>query len=258
MLRFFFIFFIIFNLFLMKSYADFLNAASELPNINNLDNFIFAHKDFDNYIAFGFMPSQFSMQELQTNSISTKIKLLENISFASNFSGIFNSLFNNYNFANSIIIDLSQSFTIGAQLEYLNYIVHDYNSNSRFYFNIAGNYFFNNFNVGFILKNLNRDYIINSNNSQQIAQFGLGYLFFDKFSLNFDAIINIDKNNSILVSTSYSIFEFCKLKIAYNSLPQNFEFATNFNIIDNFIINYNLFKNNYLGYNHHLGLMYLW
>ena len=212
-----------------------------------------------NYVTITTIPSIFNLDELAVNNISSGLFIDTNQYVNFSFSNVGSNIYNQFSI-NLSYAYLFNNYTLGIAAEYDNMSIQNYNRYNYFGVNLGMIMKINeNYDLGIVVTNLNRDYFGDSfNNVPQRVIVGIGGEIIQDFFVDIDALVNIQTSNSLSLASKYNIKNIMSIGLAFNTNPQVLELRTSTNLYDNFDFGFNLSKRNELGYLTIVNLNYSW
>lgn len=212
-----------------------------------------------NYVTITTIPSIFNLDELAVNNISSGLFIDTNQYVNLSFSNVGSNIYNQFSI-NLSYAYLFNNYTLGIAAEYDNMSIQNYNRYNYFGVNLGMIMKINeNYDLGIVVTNLNRDYFGDSfNNVPQRVIVGIGGEIIKDFFVDIDALVNIQTSNSLSLASKYNIKNIMSIGLAFNTNPQVLELRTSTNLYDNFDFGFNLSKRNELGYLTIVNLNYSW
>ncbi len=212
-----------------------------------------------NYVTITTIPSIFNLDELAVNNISSGLFIDTNQYVNLSFSNVGSNIYNQFSI-NLSYAYLFNNYTLGIAAEYDNMSIQNYNRYNYFGVNLGMIMKINeNYDLGIVVTNLNRDYFGDSfNNVPQRVIVGIGGEIIQDFFVDIDALVNIQTSNSLSLASKYNIKNIMSIGLAFNTNPQVLELRTSTNLYDNFDFGFNLSKRNELGYLTIVNLNYSW
>lgn len=243
---------------------NFTNKFIQNPAQNYRQNKVKVSKSLEqnsgsNYATITTIPSIFNLDELAINNISSGLFIDTNQYVNFSFSNVGSNIYNQFSI-NLSYAYLFNNYTLGIAAEYDNLSIQNYNRYNYFGVNLGMIMKINeNYDLGIVVTNLNRDYFGDSfNNVPQRVIVGIGGEIIQDFFVDIDALVNIQTSNSLSLATKYNIKNIMSIGLAFNTNPQVLELRTSTNLYDNFDFGFNLSKRNELGYLTIVNLNYSW
>ena len=243
---------------------NFTNKFIQNPAQNYRQNKVKVSKKLEqnsgsNYVTITTIPSIFNLDELAVNNISSGLFIDTNQYVNFSFSNVGSNIYNQFSI-NLSYAYLFNNYTLGIAAEYDNMSIQNYNRYNYFGVNLGMIMKINeNYDLGIVVTNLNRDYFGDSfNNVPQRVIVGIGGEIIQDFFVDIDALVNIQTSNSLSLATKYNIKNIMSIGLAFNTNPQVLELRTSTNLYDNFDFGFNLSKRNELGYLTIVNLNYSW
>lgn len=208
-------------------------------------------------IEINLIPNVFNLDELNVNSISYISQIDSSLSSQFSFTNMGSDIYNHFGITSNWALRFNK-YTVGVGVEFDRMSVKNFNQYYYFGFNMGVIYDIdNNYQVGLVISNLNRDFFGDSkNNVPQRLILGFGGELTDKFFIDLDIQINIQNNTSFSVSNLYEYADGYAIGLAFNTKPQILELRNKFQILDRMNLNINLSRRVELGFFTNFSLSY--
>lgn len=225
-------------------------------NTNKSQNPAQNHSNEEN-IELNVIPSVFNLDELSVNSISYIGQIDSALSTQFTFTNLGSDIYNHFGLTSNWALKLDK-YIVGVGVEFDRMSVKNFNQYNYFGINLGVIYDIdNNYQVGLVISNVNRDYFGDSkNNVPQRLILGFGGELTENFFIDIDTQINIQNNTSFSISNLYEYADGFAIGIAFNTKPQIIELRNRFQILNKLNLNFNLSRRVELGFITNFSLSY--
>lgn len=242
---------------------DFIQSAvgnSSLTEISYLQNPAQINKIDSVTFALGFSPSRFGITELSPAILMFGEKFSEELTISFSITGVGSDLYNELSVAAHGSYRTGKMLVFGGSIEYSRLGIKNYGSENALQFNVGGLLCLSDIlSAGFSFHNITRaSYYGGDKTTNQKAIFGIGLKAMPDLFFDLDAIITLNRNSGMAISTKYRLENILSFRLAYLTYPRSFEAGARIHLLSFLDLNGILYYHDFLGYTQQFGVSLFW